>query len=171
MTAVHRLRRVTLAATFAYLIALGVIAFWPLPVDHNAGQFLYRLFVWLYSNGAPRWIDYHFLEFSANIVLFVPVGLFVVILAGARHWWLGILLGLATSCAIELGQLLFLPARFATIDDVIANVSGAALGTALAAAALGIAHRHERRARARVHRRRQFASVGGRELARQEVGN
>lgn len=149
MTAVRRLRRVTLATTFAYLIALVLIAFWPVPVDRGAENLLSHLFAWLYRHDAPAWLDYHFLEFSANIVLFVPVGLFVVILAGARRWWLGLLAGVGASVFIELGQLLFLPARFATVDDVIANSTGAALGTLLAVVALHLTHRHEAAARAR----------------------
>jgi glycopeptide antibiotics resistance protein len=149
VTAVRRLHRVTIAAAFAYLVILLMIAFWPVRVDQNAGRLLYRLFAWLYRHDAPRWLDYDFLEFTANVVLFIPVGLFVVILAGARWWWLGIVTGIAASCAIELGQLLFLPSRFATLSDVLANSSGATIGTVLAAGALAIAHRHERRTRAR----------------------
>jgi VanZ family protein len=149
VTAVRRLRRVTVVAALAYLAALVAIAFWPVRVDQNAGDLLYRLFTWLYSHDAPRWLDYDFLEFSANVILFIPVGLFVVILAGARRWWLGILAGFVTSCVIEAGQLMFLPSRFATVEDVIANTSGATLGTLLAAGALAIAHAHERRARAK----------------------
>jgi VanZ family protein len=149
VTAVRRLRSVTVVAALAYFAALVAIAFWPVRVDQNAGDLLYRLFTWLYRHDAPRWLDYDFLEFSANVVLFIPVGLFVVILAGGRRWWLGILAGFVTSCAIEAGQLMFLPSRFATVEDVVANTSGAALGTGLAAAALAFAHAHERRARAK----------------------
>ncbi|HYI34711.1 MAG TPA: VanZ family protein [Glaciibacter sp.] len=149
MTAVRRLRRVTVGATLAYFVVLVAIAFWPVRVDQNAGDLLYRLFTWLYRHDAPRWLDYDFLEFSANVILFIPVGLFVVILAGARRWWLGILAGFVTSCAIEAGQLMFLPSRFATVEDIVANTSGAALGTLFAAAALAIAHARERRARAK----------------------
>jgi glycopeptide antibiotics resistance protein len=154
---VHGLRRVTVGATFVYLVALVAIAFWPVRVDENAGDLLYRLFTWLYRHGAPRWLNYDFLEFSANVILFIPVGLFVVILAGARRWWLGILAGLVTSCAIEVGQLMFLPARSATVVDVVANTSGAVLGTVLAVMALAIAHAQERRALAKAQ-----ARVGGR---------
>jgi VanZ family protein len=149
VTAVRRLRRATVVAALAYFAALVAIAFWPVRVDQNAGDLLYQLFTWLYRHDAPRWLDYDFLEFSANVILFIPVGLFVVILAGAHRWWLGILAGFVTSCAIEAGQLMFLPSRFATVEDIVANTSGAVLGTVLAAAALAIAHTHERRARAK----------------------
>ncbi len=154
VTAVKRLRRATMATTSVYLVALALIAFWPAPVDHRAGRLLYKVFAWLYRHDAPRWIDYAFLEFSANIVLFVPVGLFVVVLAGAPRWWLGILVGVLTSCTIELGQLLYLPARFATVNDVIANSTGATLGVVLATVALAVAHRHERLSRARSRAKR-----------------
>lgn len=156
MTSVRRLRRVTLATTFAYLVALCAIAFWPVRVDQGSGQLLHRVFSWLYRHDAPRWVDYQFLEFTANIVLFIPVGLFLVILAGARRWWLGPFTGLLASCVIETGQLLFLPARLATVNDVVANVSGAATGTLLAAAALAIAHSHERRSRVRARTERRL---------------
>jgi glycopeptide antibiotics resistance protein len=149
VTAVRRLRRVTAGAAVAYFVILVAIAFWPVRVDQNAGDLLYRLFAWLYRHDAPRWLDYGFLEFSANVILFMPVGLFMVVLVGAHRWWLGILAGLVTSCAIETGQLMFLPSRFATVEDVVANTSGAVLGTLLAVVALAIAHAHERRARAK----------------------
>lgn len=155
VTAVKRLRRATMATTFAYLAVLAIIAFWPSRVDHSAGKLLYQLFAWLYRHDAPRWIDYAFLEFSANIVLFVPVGLFIVVLAGARRWWLGIFVGILASSIIELGQLLFLPARLATVNDVIANSTGAAVGVVLATVALAVAHRHERHARVRSHAKRR----------------
>lgn len=149
VTAVRRLRSVTLAASVLYFVALLMIAFWPVTVDKNADKLLYRLFAWLYRHDAPRWLDYGFLEFSANIALFIPMGLFVVILAGAHRWWLGIVAGIAASSGIEIGQFLFLPSRFATLTDVAANTAGAVAGTVLATAALAVAHGHERRSRAR----------------------
>lgn len=82
---------------------------------------------------------YDVVEFSANIAMFAPVGVFVVILAGARRWWLALLAGFAASCTIELGQLLFLPDRYATLADVVANTAGAAAGTALGLLLLALA--------------------------------
>ena len=128
----------------AYLVALALIAFWPTPVDRDAHGSLVALLDLLQRQGAPEWVRYDVVEFSANIVLFVPVGLFLVILAGGRRWWLGPLAGFGVSCGIELGQLVFLPARFATVNDVIANSTGAIIGTALALFVLLLHHQTSR---------------------------
>ena len=114
-----------------YLVVLALIAFWPVPVDRNAYESLLALIDWLQVHGAPEGVRYSLVEFIANIVLFVPVGLFVVIMAGRRGWWLAVLAGFAASCTIELGQLIFLPDRFATLADVLANTLGAAVGAVL----------------------------------------
>lgn len=142
-TALHR---TTVFLTFAYLVVLALIAFWPTPVDRDAEELLASFVGWLHRHGAPLWMQYDAIEFGANIALFFPVGLFVVILAGARHWWLGLFVGFTASCAIELGQLVFLPARFATVNDVVANTAGATAGATAAVLlllALGVpANRH-----------------------------
>jgi glycopeptide antibiotics resistance protein len=133
-------RRVTLLLTFAYLVMLALIAFWPTPVDRDAHGSLLAFISWLHHHGAPAWVDYDFAEFSANVALFVPVGLFVGLLAGARLSWLGIVVGFATSCGIEIGQLLFLPERYATFNDVVANTLGAVIGTVFALLVLWAIH-------------------------------
>nr|WP_255455532.1 VanZ family protein [Cryobacterium mannosilyticum] len=133
------MHRWTFWLTAAYLVALILIAFWPTPVDRSAHHDILGVLRWLQLHGAPPWLRYDVVEFSANIALFAPVGVFVVILAGARRWWLALLTGLAASCAIELGQLLFLPDRFATVADVVANTAGAAVGTSLGPLLLALA--------------------------------
>jgi VanZ family protein len=133
-------RRVTLWLTFAYVVVLALIAFWPTPVDRDAHGSLLAVIGWLHDHGAPPWVNYNFAEFSANVALFFPVGLFVGVLAGARRWWLGIVVGFVTSCCIEIGQLLFLPERYATVNDVIANTLGAVIGTVFALLVLWAIH-------------------------------
>ncbi|MEA9999680.1 VanZ family protein [Cryobacterium sp. RTS3] len=125
------LRRWVIALAVVYVVALALIAFWPVPVDRNIDGPLLHLINWLHQHGAPGWFRYSTVEFGANIVLFIPVGVFIVVLAGARRWWWAILVGFAASCTIELCQLLFLSSRFATLNDVIANTSGAVVGALL----------------------------------------
>lgn len=134
------LHRAAVVLSIGYLLALALIAFWPTPVDRGGHDSLVSALGWLQRHGAPGWLSYTFVEFSANIALFVPVGLLGVILVGARRWWLAILAGFLASFCIELGQLLFLPARFATVNDVIANTFGAVLGTVLALVLIGLLH-------------------------------
>ena len=133
------LRRAAGWMVLAYLAALTLIAFWPTPVDRGLHGSISSLVLWLHAHGTPAWLDYESIEFSANIALFVPVGLLVVLLTGTRRWWIGALLGTVVSCTIELGQLVFLPERFATVNDVIANSLGALLGTLMAVIVLRVA--------------------------------
>jgi hypothetical protein len=68
-------------------------------------------------------------EFVANILLFVPLGFLLTGLV--RPAWWGVVLALGLSVAAELVQVL-LPARLASPRDVLANALGAAIGAALA---------------------------------------
>jgi len=133
------LRRWVIALAVVYVVALAVIAFWPVPVDRNIDGPLLQLIDWLHRHGAPGWFRYSTVEFGANIVLFIPVGVFIVVLSGARRWWWAILVGFAASCTIELGQLLLLSSRFATLNDDIANTTGAVVGALLGLALLRLA--------------------------------
>lgn len=120
-------------------MALNAIAFWPTPVDRGVHGSISTLVLWLHAHGIPAWLDYPSIEFTANIALFIPVGLLVVVLAGARRWWLGPVGGALVSTVIELAQHFFLPERFATVNDVVANSLGALLGAGLAVGVLWLA--------------------------------
>ena len=126
------LRRAAQGISLTYLVGLALIAFWPTPVDGGIHGSISSVVFWLRAHGMPHWLDYATIEFGANILLFVPIGLLVVVIAGARRWWLGPLTGAGLSMVIELGQLVFLPERFATVNDVIANTLGALLGAIIA---------------------------------------
>ncbi|MCI4658254.1 VanZ family protein [Cryobacterium zhongshanensis] len=134
-----RLRHWMIGLAAAYLLFLTLIAFWPTPVDGSLEGTLSQLLRWVHAHGAPHWLSYSLVEFTANIALFIPVGLFIVVLAGKSRWWLGIAAGFAASCTIELGQLIFLPARFATLNDVLANTSGSVIGVLLGLLVLHLA--------------------------------
>ncbi|WP_194943659.1 VanZ family protein [Glutamicibacter halophytocola] len=112
-----------------YLLAMIGIAFWPVPVDSSAGPALAWTLNWLHARGVPAFVDYGFVEFSANILFFIPLGIFLGM--GLRRFWIAEIVGIVASSLLELGQLLFLPNRFATLSDVVANSLGAALGTAI----------------------------------------
>lgn len=80
----------------------------------------------------PDWPQFWIL--LGNIAAFVPLGVFVGVGWPRRHAWRrAFAVGLATSVAIECGQLglsllMGYPYRAADIDDVIVNVAGALLG-------------------------------------------
>ncbi|WP_058749765.1 VanZ family protein [Curtobacterium oceanosedimentum] len=132
-----RTRRVawTLAAVYALVVVLVATA--GSPVDGGIHPWLVRAIAVGQRLGAPRWLGYDAVEFTANVVFFVPFGFFVLLLFGARASWVGMLGGFLASCAIETVQALFLPARFASVDDVLANTSGAVLGVLVGIVVLG----------------------------------
>ncbi|WP_298740537.1 VanZ family protein [uncultured Microbacterium sp.] len=117
-----------------YGIFLAFVAFWPSPVDKPVASLLNRVIAELHERGVPAFVDYGFIEFSANIVLFIPVGVIFGLMVPLRFTLIALLLGPAVSGAIELGQHFLLAARYATPTDVIANSLGATVGVFLAVA-------------------------------------
>ena len=119
----------------AYLVVAALIAFWPTPVDAAAGPWLMGVLGDLYSQGLPGWITYGLLEFVANVAFFIPLTILLTLLFGRSRWWFAGLVAVAASMAIEVGQMLFIAARFATLQDVAANALGMLIGAGIAIAA------------------------------------
>ncbi|MBN9612937.1 MAG: VanZ family protein, partial [Actinobacteria bacterium] len=78
-------------------------------------------------------LTYRFIEFAANIVLFVPVGVLVPLAIGSlrpRVLLLAVLVGFAVSFGIEFAQTA-IPGRVSDPRDVLSNTLGAAAGVVL----------------------------------------
>ena len=120
--------------TAMYLVVVLVVTLTPTAVDRDLTPYLDRVLQELHERGVPGFVSYGFIEFTANIVFFVPVGFLGGLLLTHRFWWLAILLGGAFSAAIETTQGLFLPGRVASVADVVANTSGAIAGCLVAVA-------------------------------------
>lgn len=104
-----------------YSTALALILLWPTPVDAT-------LVTW-----APRApLAYVLLETVANVVLFVPFGGLLALLAPRVSVPVVALVGCAVSLLAESTQWAVRPERFATVSDVVANTLGAAGGALLA---------------------------------------
>lgn len=111
-----------------YTIALALIVWLPGDqasrvtgiVGRIARSLAYRLDI-------PFFYTYTVLEFVANIALFIPFGLLLALGWSRLKTWHLAVLGLVTSGAIEFVQI-FLPTRFSTISDLVANTAGAAVG-------------------------------------------
>ncbi|WP_311379692.1 VanZ family protein [Arthrobacter sp. ISL-48] len=115
---------------------MALVAFWPSPVDQPIQGELARILRFFHAHGIPAWFDYKFVEASANVVLFVPLGVVASLAFAEKRWWQIGAFGLIVSGCIELGQLLFLHDRFASPQDVVTNTSGAVIGALLAIEAL-----------------------------------
>lgn len=137
-----RLSKVALAARILlvpYAMAVALIVWLPASIASRVTGLAFRL---------ARWVAVHFdiglstsytvFEFLANIALFVPLGILLVV--GWPRWspWLVILLGYAASATIELVQSL-LPSRFPTLSDVVANTLGTIGGVLLVWLVLNLA--------------------------------
>lgn len=123
------LHRTAIAIGAIYLVAVVLILFWPTPVDRPASGGLQQFIKWMHVHGMPKRIGYSQIEFSANIVLFIPMG--YIASAWSKNCWVGLVLGAMTSCFVELSQGLFLQDRFASGLDVLANTMGAGIGCAV----------------------------------------
>ena len=130
-------RPIVLALLATYLVVAALIAFWPTPVDQGAAPLLNSLITKLHHHGMPTWLGYDQLEFAANVVFFIPLGLLLTVLFGRDRWWLAVLIALGASVCIEFIQQEVLAARFSSIADVAANGLGALIGAFLAAWAMG----------------------------------
>ncbi|MEW1810256.1 VanZ family protein [Pseudarthrobacter phenanthrenivorans] len=129
----HRLWQIILAAM---VVPLALVAFWPTPVDQPISGQLGIVLNFLHHQGIPRWFNYNFVEASANVALFIPVGFVATLAFPHKRWWQIGAFGMLVSGCIELGQLLLLHNRFASPSDVITNTSGAVIGDLVAVLAI-----------------------------------
>lgn len=141
VSATGRSRKLATALLVLYGLGVLVVGFWGSPVDAGAHPQILGALGLVHRLGLPAWFGYAALEFTANVLFFVPLGLLVVLRLGTRAWWAGAAAGLVVSSAIEVGQALFLPARFASLDDVLANTSGAVIGALVGVVVLGRSRR------------------------------
>lgn len=113
------------------LVSLAVVAYWPNPVDRPVEGDLAKVLRFLHTHGVPAWVNYKFVEAAANVALFLPFGVIANLAYRDRRWWQIGALGMAVSGCMELGQLLFLNNRFASLQDVAVNTAGAVMGALL----------------------------------------
>ncbi len=113
-----------------YLLVVAFIVFWPVPVDRPAQDTLPRLLESWHAAGVPLWVNYQLIELLANVIMFVPWGVLGTLLLARRWWWIVPFSGLLVSATVESAQYVFLPARYASTVDIVANTAGAVLGFA-----------------------------------------
>lgn len=111
-----------------YLTALAFVAFWPTPVDRPVAGRLQAVLFALHHSGLPELINYSFVEFASNILMFAPIGMLAALSFPAFHRGRIVLSAFLASCCIELGQQLFLHDRFPSAMDIVANTAGAMVG-------------------------------------------
>jgi VanZ family protein len=121
--------------TFAYLGFVGLVTLTPASEQPDysalAARVLARLERYPDLDPITARLSVARVEFLANIGLFVPVGVFVLLLFGSRLWWVAVAGSIALTSAIETAQR-SIPGRVPDPRDVVANSIGAVIGVALA---------------------------------------
>ncbi|NEN07502.1 VanZ family protein [Diaminobutyricibacter tongyongensis] len=124
------LHGVLVALTVGYIAFVGWVTLTPQPAAPDPNSFVQQLIRLILGSAAFHWLGYAGLEFTANIGMFIPVGVLLALLLPPRRLWVAVLIGFAMTVTIETAQL-FIPGRFSDIRDIIANTAGAALGVAM----------------------------------------
>ena len=130
-----RRRALLLAALAGYLALVGRMTLRPEPAEPETFDVVREVIAWLADRGAP--VTYGGVEAVSNLLMFIPFGVLVGLLLDGTRRRAAIVVGAAcaTSTAIELAQRIFLPSRVPTVQDVVLNTSGAAVGLGLLLAA------------------------------------
>lgn len=118
-------RRWVLVCLGVYAFACAIVVLTPV----SYAKIVHAIAEWLESAGGITGFGSGWIEFAANILMFLPLGFLLTLLF--RHPWYGVALALALSIAVELAQIV-IPSRQPTLRDIAANTAGAAIGAALA---------------------------------------
>lgn len=126
---VPRLLRPATALGGLYVVALALIGLWPRTVDDGVDVAGLAPVQWMSEVlGLTDLQGYEVVQVAANVVLFVPFGALVLLLRPPTPVWLATLTGAAASALVELLQHWMRPERFGSVQDIVANSIGAALG-------------------------------------------
>jgi VanZ family protein len=117
--------------TLAYLAFVGWVTLTPGAAAPTSSDLVLGVLDRLQRQDGLGWLTDQRAEYLANVALFVPLGLFLVLLTGSRYWWLALVAGLALTSSIETVQRV-LPGRVPDERDVAANTLGTAVGIVLA---------------------------------------
>ena len=113
---------------------LVVILLWPQPIEGTpVGSILAK---WLAGvldpQGTHRTSTYRVMEEALNVAIFVPFAFAIYQSCSRRKFAFSLLIPICISAIGEICQLLFLPYRVASFQDVCLNSAGALFGTLIA---------------------------------------
>ena len=120
-------------ATVGYTALIGVITL----SNVESGSALRASSTWILRMLAqlPLGLSAEKWEFALNIAMFVPLGVLLVLIFGARFFWVALVIALALTFSIE-GLQQFIPSRVPDPRDLLANGLGGMLGTLFGVALL-----------------------------------
>lgn len=122
-------RRLTITLFVIYSAFVALVTLSPeLPGDGFIKRNVQRALDALHKRGLFEFVEMAEVEFMANVLMFIPLGIFVALLISRRHWWLLFFMGTAISGVIELAQMLFLSERTPDVRDLVSNTIGFLIG-------------------------------------------
>jgi len=116
--------------TVAYLGFVAWLTLTPGSVAPTSSDLAMRVLARLQRYDELSWLTYDRAEYLANVALFVPVGLFLLLLFGTRYWWVAGAAAIAMTSLIETAQR-SIPGRVPDERDIAANTMGAVVGIAV----------------------------------------
>lgn len=121
------MRRGLVGLFVAYLLIATYLVLWPQPDTPSSAvaQVTLRLAAVGFTG-----ISGTMVEFALNVVLFVPLTFLSLLIWPSIRPGRLLLVAVLGTCAIELVQYVVLPARSATVSDLVANTVGAVIGVA-----------------------------------------
>ncbi|NRQ49123.1 VanZ family protein [Aeromicrobium stalagmiti] len=140
-----RLRLPIIGAAALYLVGLLLVGLWPTHVDRNLDMVNRPPTTWLIDifDLDPAQ-GYRIGEFSANILLFIPLGALALALLPRLGWLRVTALAGLFSVVIEVTQTIARPERTGSVADIVANTAGAAIGAIVVVLVLGRVGQHRR---------------------------
>jgi VanZ family protein len=121
--------------TLLYLGFVGLVTLTPAEEQPDyaglAGRVLARLERYSDLDPLTSRLSVERIEFLANIGLFVPLGVFLLLLVGSRLWFVALAAGIVLTSMIERVQR-EIPGRVSDPRDVAANSIGMFVGIAVA---------------------------------------
>ena len=122
-------------ALLSYLTMLLAASLWPTPVDGGGVVWFITSQILQFARGVQwlNWLQYNQLEALANVVLYMPLGIFLVIFLPRVKIIPLCLIPIIFSSSVEAAQRFLLPERYSTLNDVLNNALGGLLGVLIAA--------------------------------------
>lgn len=145
--------------TGGYLAFVAWLTLTPQATSVEHLSILYRVLDGLHRHGYLLSVTDSQWEFLANIALFVPVGMFLLLLFGTRLWALALAASFGLTAFIEFAQR-SIPGRVPDDRDLLANGLGALAGVLVAVVLTLPGELRRRRQRTRAHVPRAGALVG-----------
>jgi glycopeptide antibiotics resistance protein len=116
--------------TLAYLAFVGWLTLTPGSDAPTQSALDLRVLARLQRFPQLGWLTFDRAEYLANVALFLPIGLFLLLLFGTRFWWLAVGSALVMTSFIETAQR-SIPGRVSDDRDIASNTLGAVIGVVL----------------------------------------